>query len=66
MFEDYTINQLLALRSLCADIIERADGVQQRADTLLVFECGRGTDHARTEEISMTRFPGQGFLPPST
>jgi hypothetical protein len=39
MFEDYSINQLLALRSLCSDIIERADDVQQRADTLLVFEC---------------------------
>lgn len=39
MFEDYTINQLLALRSLCADILERAGDVQQRADTLLVFEC---------------------------
>jgi hypothetical protein len=39
MFEDYNTNQLLALRSLCADIIERTDDLRQRADTLLVFEC---------------------------
>jgi hypothetical protein len=38
MFEDYTINQLLALRSLCAHAIELTDDVQQRADTLLALE----------------------------
>jgi hypothetical protein len=38
MFEDYTINQLLALRSLCADTIERADEVQKRANALLLLE----------------------------
>jgi hypothetical protein len=38
MFEDYTISQLLNLRSLCADTIELADHVQKRADTLLLLE----------------------------
>jgi hypothetical protein len=38
MFDDYTINQLLNLRSLCADTIELADDVQKRADTLLLLE----------------------------
>jgi hypothetical protein len=38
MFEGYTINQLLKLRSLCADTIEQADDVRKRADTLLLLE----------------------------
>ena len=38
MFENYTINQLLNLRSLCADTVERADDVHKRADTLLLLE----------------------------
>lgn len=38
MFEDYTIDQLLQFRSLCADSIELADNVQKRADTLLLLE----------------------------
>jgi hypothetical protein len=38
MFEDYTINQLLNLRSLCADTVEQADDVHKRADTLLLLE----------------------------
>ncbi len=39
MFEDYNTHQLLALRSLCADLVEQTGDVRQRADTLLVFEC---------------------------
>ena len=39
MFEGYTMNQLLDLRSLCADTIELADDVHKRADTLLLLEC---------------------------
>jgi hypothetical protein len=38
MFEGYTINQLLELRSLCADTIEQADDVRKRADTLLLLD----------------------------
>lgn len=38
MFEDYTTNQLLELRSLCADTIELAEDVHKRADTLLLLE----------------------------
>jgi hypothetical protein len=38
MFENYTVNQLLDLRSLCADTIELADDVHKRADTLLLLE----------------------------
>ena len=38
MFENYTVNQLLDLRSLCADTIESADDVHKRADTLLLLE----------------------------
>ena len=38
MFEDFTINQLIELRSFCADMIERANGLQNRADTLLLLE----------------------------
>ena len=37
MFDGYTTNQLLKLRSLCADIIERADEAQTRADALLLL-----------------------------
>ena len=39
MFEGYTISQLLALRSLCADTIELADDVEKWANTLLLLEC---------------------------
>jgi hypothetical protein len=38
MFENYTVNQLLDLQSLCADTIESADDVHKRADTLLLLE----------------------------
>jgi hypothetical protein len=38
MFEGYTMNQLLDLRSLCIVTIESADDVHKRADTLLLLE----------------------------
>ena len=38
MFEGYTINQLLKLRSLCTATIEQADDIRKRADTLLLLE----------------------------
>lgn len=38
MFDEYTTNQLIELRALCADIIERTEGVEQRADALLILQ----------------------------
>ena len=38
MFDDYTNKQLFELRSLCADIVERSDEVEKRADALLVLQ----------------------------
>ncbi len=38
MFDEYTTNQLVELRAMCADILERTDDIQKRADTLLVLE----------------------------
>jgi hypothetical protein len=38
MFDGYTTDQLLELRSLCADTIELADDVEKRADILLLLE----------------------------
>jgi len=38
MFDEYTTGQLLALRSLCADMVELTEGVEKRADTLLVLQ----------------------------
>ncbi len=49
MFEGYTTNQLVELRVMCADIIERTDEIQKRADTLLILE------HI-DEELAMREF----------
>lgn len=38
MFDEYTTSQLIELRSLCAEIVERTEGVEKRADTLLVLQ----------------------------
>jgi len=38
MLDSYTTNQLVTLRSLCADMIEETSDVQQRADALLLLE----------------------------
>jgi hypothetical protein len=39
MFHDYTIEELLELRCLCLENIERINDTAERADTLLVLEC---------------------------
>jgi hypothetical protein len=38
MFDDYTTTQLIALRHLCGDIVERAASAQEAADVLLILE----------------------------
>jgi hypothetical protein len=38
VFEDYTSKQLIELRSLCAELIERTAALEQRADALLILE----------------------------
>ena len=38
MVEDHTTKQLLELRSLCADILERADELETRVDALRALE----------------------------
>lgn len=38
MFDDYTTDQLVELRAMCADVIERAEDVEHRADALVVIE----------------------------
>jgi hypothetical protein len=38
MFDEYTTPQLIELRSLCADMVERTEEVETRADTLLVLQ----------------------------
>jgi len=38
MLEYYSIKQLLSLRSICADTVERADEIEDRANALLMLE----------------------------
>lgn len=38
MFEDYSTQQLLNLRSLCADLAGQGDTLESRADALSVVE----------------------------
>lgn len=38
MFDEYTMNQLVELRAMCADIIEQTGDIQKRADTLLILQ----------------------------
>jgi hypothetical protein len=38
MFDEYTTNHLIQLRSVCIDIIEQLDECEQRADTLLLLQ----------------------------
>jgi hypothetical protein len=38
MFEDYTIAQLLALRSLFAETAEQGDDTEKHADALLILQ----------------------------
>ena len=38
MFDEYTTEQLVHLRLLCADAIERNEDIKQRADALLLLE----------------------------
>lgn len=38
MFDGYTMNQLLELRAMCADMIEQTDEIQRRADNLLFLQ----------------------------
>jgi hypothetical protein len=38
MFEDYTTNQLIELRRLCSDTVERTRDVAEAADALMVLE----------------------------
>ena len=52
MFDNYTTRQLLELRSMCADTIEKSDDVQQRADTLLVLEHIEDELSMRQEKLS--------------
>lgn len=38
MFDDYTTNQLVHLRALCADFIEQTDELEKRADAMLILQ----------------------------
>jgi hypothetical protein len=38
MLDDYTTNQLLELRLLCAGLIEQTEDIRKRADALLLIE----------------------------
>jgi len=38
MFDDYTIEQLINLRLLCAAAIEKNEDIEQRADALLLLQ----------------------------
>jgi hypothetical protein len=38
MFDEYSTKKLVELRSLCADMVEETDGIQERADALLLLE----------------------------
>jgi hypothetical protein len=38
MFDEYTTTQLVEIRSLCTDLIERTDEIKTRADSLLVMQ----------------------------
>ncbi len=38
LFGDYTTTQLLQLRSLCAEMVDKTDDVQSRADILLILD----------------------------
>jgi hypothetical protein len=39
MFEDYTTQQLVELRHLCAETARRSHDIEQIADALLIMEC---------------------------
>lgn len=38
MFEDYTTEQLVTLRFMCAELVEKTHDLEQRADALLLME----------------------------
>jgi hypothetical protein len=38
MFNDYTTDQLVQLRTMCANVIERTEDVKRRMDVLLIID----------------------------